>query len=63
MKNMEVREKMRLKRIFNYEVAEAMGMSESAFSRKLRKELPQEEKMKILEVIQRLVNQEKLEVV
>ena len=58
MKNEEIREKMRKKRIYSYEVAEAMGLSESAFSRKLRKELPQDEKDKILEAIQRLVNYE-----
>jgi len=34
-----------------WQVAEAIGMNESAFSRKLRKELPQEEKQKILKVI------------
>ena len=58
MKNYEVREKMRLKRVFCYEVAEAMRMSESAFSRKLRKELSREEKDKILDIIQRLAQTE-----
>ena len=37
-----------------WQIAEAIGMNESAFSRKLRKELPQEEKQKILEIINRL---------
>ena len=37
-----------------YRVAEEIGISETGFSRKLRKELPQEEKDKILAVIERL---------
>ncbi len=37
-----------------WQVAEAIGMNESAFSRKLRKELPQDEKQKILKVIDNL---------
>ena len=45
-----------------WQVAEAIGMNESAFSRKLRRELPQEEKQTILEIIDRL-SKEKQEVV
>lgn len=45
-----------------WQVAEAIGMNESAFSRKLRKELPQAEKARILAIIDRLA-QEKREVV
>ena len=45
-----------------WQVAEAIGMNESAFSRKLRRELPQEEKQRILAAIDRLV-QEKREVI
>lgn len=37
-----------------YRVAEKIGISETGFSRKLRKELPQEEKAKILAVIEQL---------
>ena len=40
-----------------WQVAEALGMNESAFSRKLRKELPQEEKEKILIVIEKLAKE------
>lgn len=40
-----------------WQVAEALGMNESAFSRKLRKELPQEEKEKILDVIEKLAKE------
>ena len=40
-----------------WQVAGAIGMNESAFSRKLRKELPQEEKEKILAVIEKLAKE------
>lgn len=40
-----------------WQVAEAIGMNESAFSRKLRKELPQEDKEKILAVIEKLAKE------
>ncbi|MGM9659844.1 MAG: hypothetical protein ACI3WQ_04520 [Faecousia sp.] len=45
-----------------WQVAEAIGMNESAFSRKLRKELPQEEKKKVLAIIDRMA-QEKQEAI
>lgn len=40
-----------------WQVADAIGMNESAFSRKLRKELPQEEKEKILAVIEEMARE------
>ncbi len=40
-----------------WEVAEAIGMNESAFSRKLRKELPPKEKKRILDAIERLAHE------
>lgn len=40
-----------------WQVAEAIGMNESAFSRKLRKELPEMEKAKIMEAIEKLAKE------
>lgn len=40
-----------------WQVAEAIGMNESAFSRKLRKELTPEEKQRILDAIDRLAQE------
>ena len=37
-----------------WRVADALGIADSSFSRKLRKELPQEEKEKIFSIIQKL---------
>lgn len=51
MNNLEIRLLIKEKRMFNYEVAELLGISETALSRKLRKELPKEEKEKIIALI------------
>lgn len=37
-----------------WQIAEALGMADCSLSRKLRKELPAEEKAKIFEVIEQL---------
>lgn len=37
-----------------WQIADALGITDSSFSRKLRKELPQEEKERIFSVIQKL---------
>lgn len=54
MNNLEIRMAIKNARLFNYEVAAELGLSETSFSRKLRKELPAEEKEKILSAIERL---------
>ena len=36
-----------------WQIADALGITDSSFSRKLRKELPQEEKERIFSVIQK----------
>ena len=59
MNNLEIRTAIKKSRLFNYEVADGLGMSETYFSRKLRKELPEEEKQKILEVIEKLSKEER----
>lgn len=51
MHNAEIRELMRKKRVRQYEVGSAMGISESKFSRMLRVELPEAEKEKIIAII------------
>lgn len=51
MNNLEIRQAMKERRMFNYELAELMGISEFTLSRKLRNELPQEEKERILNLI------------
>ena len=62
MKNNDIREAAKKAGIHLWQVAEACGVNDGNFSRKLRKELPQEEKQTILGIIARL-SKEKQEVV
>ena len=54
MKNLKIREIMTKSRFKQYEIAEAMGLQESAFSKMLRKELNESQIEKILSAIQNL---------
>lgn len=54
MQNVEIRKAANEAGVFLWEVAEIYGLSDSNFSRKLRRELPTAEKAKILEIIDRL---------
>lgn len=51
MKNKEIREKANTHGIYLWEIADVLGITDSTFSRKLRKELPEAEKMSILKII------------
>lgn len=51
MNNMEIRTELLKVGMKQYELAELLGIADSALSRKLRKELPDEEKQRILEII------------
>ena len=62
MCNKEIREAAKRSGVYLWQVADAYGVNDGNFSRKLRKELPQEEKQNILEIIDRL-SKEKREVV
>ena len=54
MCNKEIREAAKRAGVHLWQVADACGVNDGNFSRKLRQELPQEEKEKILEIIDRL---------
>ena len=51
MENMNVRIEMVKHGLKQWQVANLLGVSESAFSKKIRKELPKEEQEKIIAVI------------
>lgn len=51
MKNKEIRLQAKNNNIPLWKIAEAFGVTDSTFSKWLRKELPQEKKYKALEVI------------
>lgn len=57
MNNLEIREAIKRARLFGYEVAAALGMSETSFSRKLRQELSSEEKERIIAAIEKLAKE------
>lgn len=52
--NMEIREKAKQAGVRLWEVANALGLYDGNFSRKLRKELSGEDKEKVLAIIDRL---------
>ena len=59
MANSEIRCALIVHGIKLYRVAEELGIWDTALSRKLRKELPPEEKEKILAAIDRLAKEER----
>ena len=56
--NKEIRRKIGAYGLKQWQVADALGMSEATFYRKLRKELPNDEKEKILAIIEELGKEE-----
>lgn len=54
MPNSEIREIIRRNRIFHYEIAGALGISEPAFSRWLRIEMDAERKEKVVQAIENI---------
>ena len=58
MKNIRIREEAKNRNVPLWRIAEANGMADYAFSRKLRHELPQDEQDKIIRSIQTLAEQE-----
>lgn len=56
MVNTEIRIKLAAKGVKQYQVAECIGIADTSFSRKLRKELSEEEKLRILSIIDKLSN-------
>ena len=60
--NMDIRNAAKKAGVLLWEVAAACGVNDGNFSRKLRQELPQEEKEKILSIIDQL-DQKKREAV
>ena len=57
MHNKEIRSAAKNAGVRLWEVAAAYGINDGNFSRKLRQELPQEEKEKILAIINRLAQE------
>lgn len=54
MNNIEIRIEIEKSRFKKYEIAEAMGITETSFSRLLRKELSEQQKERVQEAIKKL---------
>ena len=54
MCNQDIRQTATESSVRLWRIADALGITDSSFSRRLRKELPQEEKEKIFSIIQKL---------
>ncbi len=54
MKNVDIRNAISSAHIRCWQVADLLGMNDGNFSRKLRHELPQEEKEKIFKIVREL---------
>lgn len=52
--NQDVRQAAIQKGVKHWQIADQMGIREEAFSKMLRKELPEETKQKIMEVIEKM---------
>lgn len=58
MANLDIRAEAVSRGVRLWRVAEALGIADASLSRKLRKELPQEEKKQIFTIIQQLSKEE-----
>lgn len=54
MNNLDIRKEAEQSNVKLWRIADYLGISDGNFSRKLRKELPEEEKQKILKIIDEL---------
>ena len=57
--NIEITASAKQKGVFYYEIAERLGMVDTAFSRKLRRELPAAEKARIFSLIDEIALEKK----
>ena len=58
MANQEIKNLIKKQRLFRYEIADTMGISEGYLSTLLRKPLTEDMEQKVLEAINKLSNQE-----
>lgn len=54
MKNIEIKKSIKEAGLFQWQIAEKLGIHESALSRKMRHELSEEEKCVILDIIEEI---------
>lgn len=59
MKNVKIREAAKQAGVYLWEVAERWGCNDGNFSRKLRRELPEDEQEKILAIIEEVAREKR----
>ena len=59
MKNVKIREAAKQAGVYLWEIAERFGCNDGNFSRKLRRELPEDEQRRILGIIAELAAEKK----
>ena len=59
MKNLKIRDKARIENVPLWEIANALGIADTTFSKKLRFELSEDETQKILTIIDKLAKEGK----
>lgn len=59
MKNVKIREAAKQTGVYLWEIAERFGCNDGNFSRKLRRELPEDEQRRILGIIAELAAEKK----
>ena len=59
MRNNEIRQSAKAAGVKLWQIAEVVGVNDGNFSRKLRHELPEDEKQKILEIVEDMEQQQK----
>ncbi len=57
LKNLDIKKKLKEKGIYQYELADAMGISEFTLVKRLRKELSPEEKEQIIVIINEITKE------
>ena len=57
MSNKEIREAAKYAGVFLWQIAERLGINDGNFSRKLRRELPEDEQEKIMAIIDELARE------
>lgn len=62
MENIKIREQAAIHGLKLWEVAEACGVTDSTFSRKLRRELPSDQRDHILRVIANLAEKKEVQI-
>ena len=59
MNNMKIREEAKQAGVYLWEIAERWGCNDGNFSRKLRRELPEDEQEKIIAIIEEVAREKK----